>query len=90
MYNEGISKVGDILDLGVEYDVLEKRGAYYRYGEELLGQGRENSKAFLLENPDMMDEIELLVRQEAGLRIPKRFSEDEEEAAEEEAELEEA
>src|SRR5690554_3500933 len=76
MYNEGISKAGDVLDLGVEYEVLEKRGAYFRYGEELLGQGRENSKQFLLENPDMMDEIELLVRQEAGLRIPKRFSEE--------------
>ena len=98
MYNEGISKAGDVLDLGVEYEVLEKRGAYFRYGEELLGQGRENSKQFLLENPDMMDEIELLVRQEAGLRIPKRFSEEDNdggddevvEVAQEMLELEEA
>jgi recombination protein RecA len=78
MYNEGISRVGDVLDLGVEYDILEKRGAYYRYGEELLGQGRENSKQFLFENPEMMEEIEMRVRQEAGLRVPKRFSEDDE------------
>ncbi|MFW5940988.1 MAG: DNA recombination/repair protein RecA, partial [Chloroflexota bacterium] len=75
------------LDLGVEYEILEKRGSYYRYGEELLGQGRENSKQYLLENPEMMDEVELLIRQEAGLRIPKRFAE-EEEAAEAEAEAE--
>ncbi|HSM55144.1 MAG TPA: hypothetical protein VK879_03235, partial [Candidatus Sulfomarinibacteraceae bacterium] len=91
MYNEGISKAGDILDLGVEYEILEKRGSYYRYGEELLGQGRENSKQYLLENPEMMDEVELLIRQEAGLRIPKRFAEEEEEAeveAEAEAETE--
>jgi recombination protein RecA len=70
MYNEGISKVGDILDLGVEYDVLEKRGAYYRYGEELLGQGRENAKAFLQDNKEMMDEIENKVRAAAGLPAP--------------------
>ena len=69
MYNEGISKTGDILDLGVEYNVLEKRGAYYRYGEELLGQGRENSKQYLLENPDLMNKIEMLVRREAGLPV---------------------
>jgi recombination protein RecA len=83
MYNEGISKVGDVLDLGVEYDILEKRGAYYRYGEELLGQGRENSKQFLMENPEMMEEIERRVRQDAGLRVPKRVAEDEEDAVEE-------
>ena len=69
MYNEGISKTGDILDLGVEYNVLEKRGAYYRYGEELLGQGRENSKQYLVENPDLMNKIEMLVRREAGLPV---------------------
>ncbi|MFW6069221.1 MAG: recombinase RecA, partial [Chloroflexota bacterium] len=88
MYNEGISLVGDVLDLGVDYDILEKRGAYYRYGEELLGQGRENSKQFLLENPEMMKEIEMRVREEAGLRVPKRFSEDDEEEIVEEAEVE--
>ena len=88
MYNEGISKVGDILDLGVEYDILEKRGAYYRYGEELLGQGRENSKQFLMENPEMMEDIEMLVRQEAGLRVPKRYAEDDDESAEEVEEVE--
>ena len=67
MYNEGISKVGDVLDLGVEYDLVDKRGAYFRYGETLLGQGRENAKTFLMENPDMAFEIENLIRQTAGL-----------------------
>jgi recombination protein RecA len=67
MYNEGISKVGDVLDLGVEYDLVDKRGAYFRYGETLLGQGRENAKTFLMENPEMTFEIENLIRQAAGL-----------------------
>jgi recombination protein RecA len=67
MYNEGISITGDVLDLGVDYGVLDKRGAYYRYGEVLLGQGRENAKVYLAENPDLLDEIETFVRREAGL-----------------------
>ena len=67
MYNEGISRVGDVLDLGVEYDILEKRGAYYRYGEELLGQGRENAKVFLRDNLNVAQEIENRVRETAGL-----------------------
>jgi recombination protein RecA len=69
MYNEGISITGDVLDLGVDFGVLDKRGAYYRYGEVLLGQGRENAKLFLVENPDLMDEVEMLVRREAGLPV---------------------
>ncbi len=88
MYNEGISRTGDILDLGVDYEILEKRGAYYRHGEELLGQGRENSKAYLLENPHLMDEIELLVRQKAGLPVPEKLEDAVAEAAEEEEEEE--
>ena len=51
MYNEGISLTGDVLDLAVEYGLVDKRGAYFRYGETLLGQGRENAKVFLAENP---------------------------------------
>jgi recombination protein RecA len=68
MYNEGISKVGDVLDLGVEYDLIDKRGAYFRYGETLLGQGRENAKTFLMENPNMAYEIENLIRESVGLQ----------------------
>ena len=67
MYNEGISLTGDVLDLAVEYGLVDKRGAYFRYGETLLGQGRENAKAFLDENPEMCDELEQLIRREVGL-----------------------
>ncbi len=67
MYNEGISLTGDVLDLAVEYSMVDKRGAYFRYGETLLGQGRENAKVFLSENPHVLDEIEFLIRREAGL-----------------------
>ena len=69
IYNEGISKVGDIIDLGVEHGFIDKRGAYYRYGETLVGQGRENAKQYLRENPEMTSEIENLIRQEAGLPV---------------------
>ncbi len=67
MYNEGISKTGDVLDLSVNYNLVDKRGAYFRYGETLLGQGRENAKSFLSENPEMLNELEHLIRKEAGL-----------------------
>jgi recombination protein RecA len=67
MYNEGISKQGDILDLAVGYALVDKRGAYFRYGETLLGQGRENAKIYLAENPAITQELENLIRREAGL-----------------------
>ena len=67
MYNEGISKSGDILDLGVEKDLIEKRGSFYNYGETRLGQGRENAKSFLNENPGIAVEIDLAIRHLAGL-----------------------
>lgn len=65
MYNEGISKVGDLLDLSTQLEIVDKRGSYYSYGEVRLGQGRENCKQFLRENPDLAEEIELAVRQQA-------------------------
>jgi recombination protein RecA len=67
MYNEGISLTGDVIDLAVEFNIVDKRGAYFRYGETLLGQGRENAKVFLAENPEILDELEFLIRREAGL-----------------------
>ena len=67
MYNSGISRTGDVLDLAVEHAIVDKRGAYFRYGETLLGQGRENAKAFLAEDPTLVFEIENKVRIEAGL-----------------------
>lgn len=69
MYNEGISKTGDVVDLGVQMGLLDKRGAYYRYGDTLLGQGRENAKAFLAQNPAFLHELENLIRQAAGLQL---------------------
>lgn len=67
MYNEGISTVGDLLDLGVEYDILSKRGAYYRFNEEIVGQGREASKEYLRQHPELATEIDRLVRAKVGL-----------------------
>ncbi|MCC6607728.1 MAG: recombinase RecA [Anaerolineae bacterium] len=75
MYNEGISKTGCIIDLGVDLNVIEKRGAFFRYGETLLGQGRENSKQFLQEHPEVSAELETLIRQKAGLPIVEPLSE---------------
>jgi recombination protein RecA len=65
MYNEGISKSGDILDLATELSLIDKRGSFYSYGDIRLGQGRENAKSFLRENSDMMEEIDLAIRQQA-------------------------
>ncbi|NHZ72549.1 MAG: recombinase RecA, partial [Aquificales bacterium] len=67
MYNQGISLTGDVLDLAVTHELVSKRGAYFRYGETLLGQGRENAKTYLAENPAMLDELEYLIRREANL-----------------------
>ena len=61
--NEGISKAGDILDLGTSLDIITKRGSFYSYGDIRLGQGRENSKEFLNNTPELMEEIELAIRQ---------------------------
>ena len=67
MYDEGISKVGDILDLGVENELIQKRGSYYSYGETRLGQGRENAKEYLRHNPDLANELEAAIRINDGL-----------------------
>jgi len=67
MYNEGISKTGDAVEMGVKLDIVEKKGSYYSYGETRLGQGRENAKQFLRENPDILDEITQQIRQSVGL-----------------------
>jgi recombination protein RecA len=68
MYAEGISKTGDILDLGVSFDIIEKRGSYYRFSDDLIGQGRENAKDFLRDHPEMAMAIENRIRHSAGLR----------------------
>ena len=65
MYNEGISKVGDIIDLATTLEIISKRGAFFSYGDIRLGQGRENSKDFLRQNPELSNEIEAAIRQSA-------------------------
>ena len=67
MYGEGVSKMGEILDLGVKAGIVEKSGAWFSYDSQRLGQGRENSKAFLKANPDMTAKIEVAIRQNSGL-----------------------
>ena len=67
MYGEGISKMGEILDLGVTAGIVEKSGSWFSYNSERVGQGRENAKTFLRENPAIADEIELKIRENAGL-----------------------
>lgn len=67
LYNEGISKEGELIDMGVEHKLVEKSGAWYSYNSERIGQGRDNVREFLREHPDMASEIENLVRQKMGL-----------------------
>jgi recombination protein RecA len=62
MYGEGISKVGDLLDIAAEVDIIKKSGAWYSYQDTKLGQGRENVKKFLEDNPDIIDEVNIKVR----------------------------
>ena len=67
MYGEGISKTGDLLDMGVELEVIDKSGSWYSYNGERMGQGRENVKIFLKDNPDIFQDIELKVREKLGI-----------------------
>jgi recombination protein RecA len=69
VYGEGISRLGSLLDLGVTHKVVDKSGAWYGYGSERIGQGRENAKRFLQENPAMADEIEAKLRAALGLAV---------------------
>ena len=65
MFNEGISKSGDILDLATKFEVVQKRGAFFSYGDIRIGQGRENAKEYLRTNSDLMNEIDTVIRQKA-------------------------
>ena len=73
MYGEGVSKLGELIDLGVKANVVEKSGAWFSYDSTRLGQGRENSKAFLRANPEMADRIEAEIRKNSGLLAEKIF-----------------
>jgi recombination protein RecA len=71
MYGEGISKVGELVDLGVRAGIVEKSGAWFAFNGDRIGQGRENTKAFLKDNPKVAAEIEKAIRQNAGLIVDK-------------------
>jgi recombination protein RecA len=85
MYGEGVSKLGEIIDLGVKAGIVEKSGAWFSYDSQRIGQGRENAKTFLRANPEIAAKIEAAVRQNAGLiseQILAAENEDEDDAAE--------
>ncbi len=67
MYNEGISKEGDLLDLAAKLNIVQKSGTWYSFGEDRLGQGRENVKNFIKENTEFRQKLEKLVRQKLGM-----------------------
>ncbi|HQH29012.1 MAG TPA: recombinase RecA, partial [Oligoflexia bacterium] len=67
LYNEGISQTGEIIDLGVKYGIIDKAGAWFAFKGERLGQGRESARAFLKENPEVLEEIKNLIMDSAGL-----------------------
>ncbi len=86
MYGTGISKEGNILDVGVDSEIIDKAGSWYSYGEHRLGQGRENSKNFLLDNPEILNEIERKIRVEHELLDDEELEQlKKEKAAKEEA-----
>jgi recombination protein RecA len=71
MYGEGVSKVGELIDLGVKAGLVEKSGSWFSYDSQRLGQGRENDKAFLKSNPDIAGRIEAGIRQNSGILAEK-------------------
>jgi len=73
MYGEGISHSGEVLDLATDLDIIRKGGAWYSYKEEKIGQGRDNAKAFLEGNPEILDEVEYLVRKKLEIPMPERL-----------------
>jgi len=84
MFSQGISRSGELIDLAAEHDIVKKSGAWYSYGDQRIGQGRENAKGFLGENADMADEIEVKVREILGISTsPIQLVEDGAEAPEE-------
>src|SRR5262249_20384994 len=88
MYGEGVSKTGELIDLGVKAGVVEKSGAWFSYDSQRIGQGREDGKTFLKQNTDMSDKIEAAIRQNSGLIAEKilaaESADDEDDAAAEE------
>ncbi len=77
MYGEGVSKTGELIDLGVKAGIIDKSGSWFSYGDQRIGQGRENAKTFMRENPETMAEIEGLIRKSNGLDLEAQLEGDE-------------
>ena len=90
VFGKGISTDGDILDLAAECGIIAKSGAWYAYNDAKIGQGRENAKQFLHDNPEIRDEVEMRVREHYGLPVPEEFRQTETgaEAAKDRSDLE--
>ena len=76
MYGQGISREGELLDIGSEIEVVEKSGAWYAYNGEKIGQGKENAKIFLREHPEIADEIEYKIREHYEIGVKKDAKKD--------------
>src|SRR2546428_1622569 len=70
-YGEGISKTGELIDIGIEHRIIEKSGSWFSYGDVRIGQGRENAKGFLRENADLASEVESKARKSLGIGVPE-------------------
>ena len=82
LYNEGISRLGEIIDLGVKLELIDKAGAWYSYKDDRIGQGKDNVRAFLKENPEIAEEIEKQIREKllpkiVGEAVPEEIEEEE-------------
>ena len=73
LYGEGISREGEIIELGVQHKIVEKSGAWYAYGGDKIGQGKDNAREFLRENPETAAEIEARIREAVGVPSPGRL-----------------
>ena len=82
LYGEGISKTGELIDLGVKAEVVEKSGSWYSYGTQRIGQGKENVRQFLADNPEIAAEIEAKIRADSGLAEVEALTEEESALAE--------
>ena len=75
MFGEGISKAGEIIDLGVDFDIIKKAGSWFSYGDTRLGQGRDAVKQIILDNPDLMDELEAKIKETVtGEKLEEKLS----------------
>ncbi len=90
MYGEGVSKTGELIDLGVKANVVEKSGAWYSYDSQRIGQGRENAKVFLKDNPDIAAKIEAAVRANSGLIAEAIMAGEKDDSSDDDAEAAEA